>query len=38
MMELRKNDMNLHETLRAIKAGAGNFEETFAMYEKKYAV
>ena len=38
MMELRKNDMNLHEALRAIKAGAGNFEEAFAAYQKKYAL
>ena len=38
MMELCKKDMNLHEALRAIKAGAGNFEEQFASYEKKYAI
>ncbi|MBO5051716.1 MAG: Na/Pi cotransporter family protein [Clostridia bacterium] len=38
MMELCKKDMNLHEALRAIKAGAGNFDERYAAYEKKYAI
>lgn len=38
MMELGKNDMNLHDALRAVKAGAGNFEALYRMYEQKYAV
>lgn len=38
MMELRKNDMNLHDALRAVKAGAGNFEALYHMYEQKYTV
>ena len=38
VIDMARNDMNMHEALRNLRAGESNFEQNYAFYKEKYAL
>ena len=38
VIDMARNNMNMHEALRNLRAGESNFEQNYAFYKEKYAL